>query len=273
VTRRCKATILDDEPRIHVTGVVVFPEGDQARPILLAVNLSAPSSQTVTVSYATADGSASAGSDYLPAAGALTFHPGETRKTIALTLPGDKTQEPIVEAFFANLSGASSNAVILRRGVVHIVDDDNNRGHHHGYGAAPAAAVAASWAGGAAALRSNEAVRPTPGGTPGLGGWGWVVDPKPSDSEILTPGNQGEEHRTDRRTVPRHQTGHPLGREHDADGLMAPARTASTQQAVRRGGGADTCRFAADALFALLGAEEEAAWIGTGLVGRGRSRR
>ena len=114
--------------------------GDKEMTVLLAVNLSVPSSQAVTVGYATADGTATAGSDYLPAAGTLTFNPGETRQTVAVTLPKDLTQEPIVEAFFVNLSNVSRNAVILRRGVVGIVDDDNNQGHHYGNWGALAAA-------------------------------------------------------------------------------------------------------------------------------------
>ncbi|MBI1914046.1 MAG: hypothetical protein HYS12_04825 [Planctomycetes bacterium] len=39
------------------------------------------------------------------------------------------------------------------------------------------------------------------------------------------------------------------------------------------GSDADTTRFAADALFALLTADEETAWIGSSLFGRGRPKR
>jgi subtilisin family serine protease len=126
-------TIRDDEPRIVVDGQVIFQEGDTQTTLQVAVNLSAPSSQPVTVSYATADGTAVAGSDYLPTSGTLTFAPGETRKVIPVTLARDRTQEAILEAFFINLSGVSSNAVILRHGVIHIVDDDKNHGNHWGY--------------------------------------------------------------------------------------------------------------------------------------------
>src|SRR5262249_43182809 len=126
-------TIRDDEPRIVVDGQIVFPEGDTQTTLQVAVNLSAPSSPPVTVSSATVDGTAVAGSDYLPTSGMLVFAPGETRKVIPVTLARDRTQEAIVEAFFINLSGVSSNAVILRHGVIHIVDDDKNQGNHWGY--------------------------------------------------------------------------------------------------------------------------------------------
>lgn len=43
----------------------------------------------VTVEYTTEDGSAEAGTDYIPAQGTLTFEPGETRKTINLSVIDD----------------------------------------------------------------------------------------------------------------------------------------------------------------------------------------
>ena len=137
-----KASILDDEPRIHLTTVVVFPEGNERQTILVAANLSVPSSQTVTVNYTTADGTATAGSDYRAQSGTLTFNPGETRKTIGITLPKDRQPEAIVEAFFVNLSNASSNAAILRRGNISIVDDDPPQAHGGGGGGQSPAGLA-----------------------------------------------------------------------------------------------------------------------------------
>ncbi len=55
-------------------------------------------------------------------------------------------------------------------------------------------------------------------------GWGWFVDPTPADDrEFTTPGNQGEQGRMDLLTVLLHETGHRLGFEHSADGVMAEA--------------------------------------------------
>jgi hypothetical protein len=120
-----KAVILDDEPRIHANFVVVVEETTE---VLLAVNLSVPGSQTVTVSYATADWNATAGSDYDAVAGTLTFNPGETRKTIPIRVRNNNDQAP-AEVFFIDFNNVSNNAVILKRGTVVILSDTSNRKH------------------------------------------------------------------------------------------------------------------------------------------------
>ena len=54
-------------------------------------------------------------------------------------------------------------------------------------------------------------------------GYGWFVDPTPSnDSEFTTPGNQGEMNRMDLLTVLEHELGHILGYDHTGTGLMSP---------------------------------------------------
>src|SRR5581483_3150602 len=51
-----------------------------------SVTLSAASSQTITIAYATGDGSASGGSDYQALSGTLTFALGETTTTITVPI-------------------------------------------------------------------------------------------------------------------------------------------------------------------------------------------
>ena len=58
-----------------------------------AVSLAHASSSTVTVDYATSDGTASAGSDYTAASGTLTFAPGETEKTVSVAVLDDSHDE------------------------------------------------------------------------------------------------------------------------------------------------------------------------------------
>ena len=58
-----------------------------------SVTLSHASSRTVTVDYATSDGTAQAGSDYTAASGALTFNAGDTSQTVQVTVLTDSDDE------------------------------------------------------------------------------------------------------------------------------------------------------------------------------------
>ena len=57
------------------------------------VTLSRAASETVTVDYATSDGSATAGDDYTATSDTLTFSPGETSKTVAVRILDDAVDE------------------------------------------------------------------------------------------------------------------------------------------------------------------------------------
>jgi hypothetical protein len=75
----CVGTILDDEPRIRI-GDVTTTEGkkNQTTRFTFTVTLSAAYDQPVTLSYRTADGTATTGDqDYVGKTGTLTFAPGE----------------------------------------------------------------------------------------------------------------------------------------------------------------------------------------------------
>jgi subtilisin family serine protease len=88
------------------------------------VSLSASAAQTVTVNFATANNSATAGTDYVANSGIVTFNPGETSKTIAVAVNGDDTVEAN-ETFYVNLTGASANAYIAdAQGLGTILNDD-----------------------------------------------------------------------------------------------------------------------------------------------------
>ena len=65
-------------------------EGEQAQ---FTITLSRISTQTVTVDYATADGTAQQGSDYTAAAGTIQFAPGEASKTIPVPTIEDTVEE------------------------------------------------------------------------------------------------------------------------------------------------------------------------------------
>lgn len=82
-------------------------EGDSSSKTLLAtVSLSAASGSPVTVAYATQNGTATGGSDYVSAKGTIVFAPGETSRTVAIVVNGDSIEEPD-ETFSLTLSGAT----------------------------------------------------------------------------------------------------------------------------------------------------------------------
>ncbi len=78
--------------------------------LMLMVRLSAPSLAPVTVTYATADGSAEAGSDYMAQSGTVTFLPGEVTKTISITVLADTAEEED-EDFLVELTDATNAAL------------------------------------------------------------------------------------------------------------------------------------------------------------------
>ncbi len=98
-------TIIDNDPVPSVTiNDVSITEGNfGTKTLTFTLTLSAASGQTVTVNYATANGTARAGSDYVAKTGTVTFAAGTTTQTIAITINGDLTKEPN-ETFFVNLT-------------------------------------------------------------------------------------------------------------------------------------------------------------------------
>jgi Calx-beta domain len=87
------------------------------------VALSTASASTVTVRFATSDGTAKAGSDYTAASGTVSFKPGETAKTIPVSIIGDtaiETDEP----FGITLSNPSGATIANGSATVTITNDD-----------------------------------------------------------------------------------------------------------------------------------------------------
>jgi hypothetical protein len=111
-------TIVDDDPLplLSIDDIVVL-EGDSG------VSLSGISSQTITVGYATADGSAVAPSDYTTTSGTLIFPAGTTSQTIAVVVNGDAVIEAD-ETFLVNLSAAANAIIADPQGLGSIGNDD-----------------------------------------------------------------------------------------------------------------------------------------------------
>ena len=80
----------NDGPGIRALDPSAVPEGNVG---YVTVSLTAPSVQTVNVSYTTTSGSATAGADYYTASGALSFSPGQTSKTVSIATINDAVAE------------------------------------------------------------------------------------------------------------------------------------------------------------------------------------
>ena len=78
---------------------------------------------TASVAYATADGTAIAGSDYTAQSGTLTFAEGERSKTVAVAVRTDSANEAN-ETFVLNLSNATGVTVTDAQARATIVNDD-----------------------------------------------------------------------------------------------------------------------------------------------------
>src|SRR5206468_3391045 len=76
--------------------------------------------------YATADGTAVAGEDYVATNGTLTFAPGETAKTVIVPVSGDVAVEP-TQTFLLNLSSPTNGVLGDATGVAAITNDDLGR--------------------------------------------------------------------------------------------------------------------------------------------------
>jgi len=119
-------TITDDDiaPTISVNDTSVA-EGDTGTTALaFTVMLSAPSSKIITVDYATANGTATAGTDYTAISTTmLTFAAGETSKTVNVMVTGDTDTESDV-TILLNLLNATNSSISDTQGSGTISDDD-----------------------------------------------------------------------------------------------------------------------------------------------------
>jgi subtilisin-like proprotein convertase family protein len=75
---QAEATIRNDEARLSINDVTLVEGATGTTNAAFTVSLSTASNQTTSVNYATANGTATAGSDYSSASGVLDFAPGES---------------------------------------------------------------------------------------------------------------------------------------------------------------------------------------------------
>src|SRR5689334_19264969 len=90
-------------PSISVRDVVVVEGNSGTTQATFVVALSGAASQSVSCSFATSNGTATAGSDYVAASGALAFAPGEVEKPVVVLVNGDSVDET-QETLFLDIS-------------------------------------------------------------------------------------------------------------------------------------------------------------------------
>ncbi|HEY0546321.1 MAG TPA: Calx-beta domain-containing protein [Pyrinomonadaceae bacterium] len=119
-------TITDDDtvPSISINDVSQFEGNVGTTNFTFNVTLSAASGQSVTVHYQTADGTATAPSDYTAILDTpLTFMPGQTSLPVTVSVIGDTNFEAN-ETFFVNLSNPTNATILDNQGQGTIQNDD-----------------------------------------------------------------------------------------------------------------------------------------------------
>ncbi len=131
------ASVYDGVPE-DTTAILEFSEA--AGTVVLTAFMDAPQAETVTVPWETVDYTAVSPGDFAAAQGTLSFAPGETEKTISLSIVDDADEEARIgdswESFQVSLHGGSAYRLPHGGGVgIALIDNDGaNRGGGSGGG-------------------------------------------------------------------------------------------------------------------------------------------
>ena len=108
-------------PSLSINDIVVSEGTNGVKDAVFTVTLDPPSDTEVSVDFATADGTALAGSDYVSTNGTLTFAIGQTTKTIHVSVTADVPPESD-ELFLVNLGNAGSVPFVKSQGACVITE-------------------------------------------------------------------------------------------------------------------------------------------------------
>ena len=127
VASSATGTILNDDPstgvQVGVGNAAVVEGNSGSRQVFLPVTLSDTSGSDVSVHYATASGTATAGTDFTSTSGTLTIPAGTSTAYVPVDVAGDITQEP-TETFSLNLSNPTGATIERAAGTGTILNDD-----------------------------------------------------------------------------------------------------------------------------------------------------
>jgi hypothetical protein len=128
--RNAEGTLICYQVGSSLTGVVQFASStysvaESGVTANIMVTRTNGNSGTITVDYATMNGTATAGSDYTAVSGMLTFADGETNKTITVPIFNDSSIEP-TETVNLTLTNPTGGATLgsPSNAVLSIIDDD-----------------------------------------------------------------------------------------------------------------------------------------------------
>ncbi|GKS70389.1 hypothetical protein W03_23930 [Nitrosomonas sp. PY1] len=114
-------TYLANQPQISINDLSI---NEGSGTVSLTASLNKTSTDTITVAYQTADGTASAANaDYTSSSGVITFNPGETSKTINIPISDDSISEG-TENLKVVLSDSTYAAIVKNTGTITIIDND-----------------------------------------------------------------------------------------------------------------------------------------------------
>jgi hypothetical protein len=113
-------------PALTIDDASVIEGQSGTRTVAFTVRLSATLSQPVTATYATANGTAAAGTDYVASSGTLTVAAGATSAAINVTVMGDTAVEPR-ETFVVNLANPVRAALADPQAQGTIIDDETTK--------------------------------------------------------------------------------------------------------------------------------------------------
>ena len=126
-------TIRDDDPlpAISINNVSRLEGQKGNTDFEFWVTLSHAYTVPVTVTWATANGTATIGNgktgDYRAGTGTLTFTPGQVSQKVIVRVIADRKNEPN-ETFFVNLTGATNGTIVDNQGMGTIENDDGSGG-------------------------------------------------------------------------------------------------------------------------------------------------
>jgi hypothetical protein len=119
--------LLNDDPSSGVSiaaGSATVSEGNVGdRVVSLTVSMSLTKTKPITVDWATGSGTTTAGVDYEPASGTITFAPGAAYARVQVTVHPDTSDEP-TETIPIVLSNSVGAPIVRAVGTISVADDD-----------------------------------------------------------------------------------------------------------------------------------------------------